>query len=76
MSRNAFWILGGLALVTVLGVQFNQIRNLKSEVAAVRAELGGPAATPDHSQDDRPAMIANVSAARPTSANTEAAGTA
>lgn len=67
MSRNAFWILGAL-LVTAFGVQFNQIRNLKSEVAAVRAELGGTALTVDPVQPDRPALVANVSAARADSA--------
>ena len=74
MSRNAFWILGGLVLVTAFGVQFNQIRKLKSEVAAVRAELGGTPPAGDSAQTDRPALIPNVSAARaisPTSGNTE-----
>jgi hypothetical protein len=72
MSRNAFWILGGLVLVTVFGVQFNQIRHLKSEVEAVRAELGGPAVTAPEADKDGPAIIPNASAAaRPNSANSD-----
>lgn len=71
MSRNAWWILGGLFLVAVFGVQFNQIKNLKKEVAAVRAELSGPIPKADPGRDG-PAIIPNVSAAavRPISDGT------
>ena len=62
MSRNACWILGVLCLVTIFGVQFHQIKNLKQEVAAVRAELGGPAPQSGTVRDG-PALIPNVSAA-------------
>ena len=47
MSRNAFWIVGGLVVVGVFGIQFSQIKSLRKEVAAVRAELSGtPAEAP------------------------------
>ena len=73
MSRNAWWILGGLAVVTIVGVQFNQIAKLKREVAAVRAELNGPLAA--EASDDKPAIIPSATAAvRPGGDNS--AGTA
>lgn len=61
MSRNAWWILGGLAVVTIVGVQFNQIAKLKREVAAVRTELNGPVAA--EASDDKPAIIPSATAA-------------
>src|SRR5688500_15814101 len=71
MSRNAWWILGGLFLVAVFGVQLNQINNLKREVAAVRAELSGPLPAADPGRDG-PEVIPHVSAAaiRPLSDGT------
>jgi hypothetical protein len=69
MSRNAWWILGGLAVVTLVGVQFNQIKTLKREVAAVRAELSGPAAAVDAGSDKRAIIPSATAAVRPAGEN-------
>ena len=42
MSRNAWWILGGLLLVVAFGYQSHRISNLTKEVAEVRAEISAP----------------------------------
>ncbi|HVK59172.1 MAG TPA: HEAT repeat domain-containing protein [Candidatus Kapabacteria bacterium] len=78
MSRNTWWIIGGLFLVTVFGVQFNQISKLKREVASVRAELTGGASTPD-AGSDTPVIIPTATAAststpRPTGESPGVAG--
>jgi HEAT repeat protein len=70
MSRNALWIVGGLIVVGIFGVQFSQIKSLRKEVASVRAELTGTAAEVQVSKD-RPTLIPNASAApRPASDGT------
>jgi hypothetical protein len=73
MSRNTWWILGGLAVVTIFGVQFNQTTKLRREVAALRAELNGPAVA--EPGGDKPAIIPNATAAVRT-AGDNAASTA
>jgi hypothetical protein len=68
MSRNTWWILGALAVVTIFGVQFNQIKTLRHEVAAVRAELSGSAST--EASSDKPAIIPSATVAvRPAGEN-------
>src|SRR5688572_1600034 len=70
MSRNAWWIIGGLTVVAIFGVQFSQIKSLRKEVAAVRAELSGTAVEVQVGKD-RPAIIPSASAApRPASDGT------
>jgi hypothetical protein len=72
MSRNALWIVGGLVVVGVFGVQFSQIKSLRKEVAAVRAELSGTAVEDEAEADgDKPAIIPSASASpRPVSDGT------
>lgn len=65
MSRNTWWILGALVLVTVFGVQFNQINKLKKEVASVRAELSGGAAELPVGKDGAAIIPSASAAARP-----------
>lgn len=63
MSRNALWMLGGLLVVTVFGVQFNQISKLKLELTAVKAELGAGSSVAAEASADRPAIIPTATAA-------------
>jgi HEAT repeat protein len=73
MSRNTWWILGGLLVVGVFGVQFSQISKLKREVASMRAELNGSPAEPV--QGDRPAIIPSAAAVvRPAGGESGVAG--
>jgi hypothetical protein len=39
MSRNAWWILGGLALVAAFGYQSHRISKLSKELAVLRSEI-------------------------------------
>lgn len=68
MSRNALWMLGGLVVVTIFGVQFNQINHLKRELSAVKAELGtGSGVVVEADQDGTAIIPAATAAARPAS---------
>jgi hypothetical protein len=74
MNRNTWWMLGGLVVLTVFGVQFNQISKLKREVALVRAELNGTALGAQPSNDG-PVIIPSASAAiRPAGEGVGVAG--
>src|SRR5690349_9333048 len=42
MSRNALFVVAGLLLVGIFGFQMHQVSGLKSELAAVRAEISSP----------------------------------
>lgn len=68
MSRNALWMLGGLLVVMVFGVQFSQISKLKRELTAVKAELGTGSGVVPTPSGERPAIIPTATAAaRPVS---------
>ena len=63
MSRNTLWLLGGLLVITVFGVQFNQISKLKRELNGVKAELGTGSGVITPTSTDRPAIIPTATAA-------------
>lgn len=57
MTRNAWWIVGGLALVAAFGFQAHRISELTKEVAAVRAEISAPPAPAEPAfKDGAPAL--------------------